>query len=295
MADIVYKDLGMTAEELESSIASAKEHNADAAAHVSATDRPTWNAKANKTELSAHTANANIHVTAAEKEKLAGLSNYDDSEIKADISEMFSEITVYLSPTGSDDNDGLTTSSRMQTLSAALEKHKNRYSLRLSLEAGEYTAGTITVENKRVAFSGANRDTTVINGTLTFNNCTVTASNVTFKGSTSDRSLTLQYSFLSCYRANFINEGSGEALLCVYSTNAYLDGSIISTAGTNAIRSSGAATLGLGYCIITGNIIASTGGEIRVVGGSRTGITKESGGIIFIDGALYNATAAAAE
>lgn len=223
------------------------------------------------------------------REDIDGLQqtvNDEIGSINSKIDGGFENLNLYLGPNGNDDNTGLDSNNRMKTIAAALEKYKDRYSLRFNLAAGEYSVGSLTIENKRIAIAGASRDNTFINGVLTFNSCTLSASNVTFTGNTSNRTVTLQYSLSSFYRANFINEGSGEALLCLYATNVYLDGSTITSTGTNAVRSSGAATVGLGYCTITGNVIVSTGGEVKVIGGSRTGVTKESGGVIFVDGVM---------
>lgn len=106
------------------------------------------------------------------------------------------------------------------------------------------------------------------------------------------------------YHAN-ISVLTGTAQLtdaCLFasiSSQCYLDGSTITVTGRDesdmssavAVRSSGGSVVGLGYCKISSTICASTTGEIKTIGSTVGGTKIESGGVIYVNGALTTATA----
>lgn len=93
MAD-QYKDITHTAEEIDNTIDGFSAHAADTVAHVTVLDRENWNAKVDSESGKGLSTN---DYTTAEKTKLAGLSNYDDSDVrsliagKADVADLTAE------------------------------------------------------------------------------------------------------------------------------------------------------------------------------------------------------------
>lgn len=217
-----------------------------------------------------------------------------------------SRLTVYLNAdTGSDTNDGLTANNPMKTVTAVFTKYADYGNIRLQFAAGAYDLG-INSESKKIALAGADAATTILNGRINVTSCTLTLSNLTVSITGNSRSAAISASTGSHvygYHANISSSAAtaqytDSCLIVNTSSQCYLDGSTITTTtsdGTDAdviaVRSGGGSVVGLGYCKINGTICASTTGEIKTTG-TTTGKTKiESGGLIYVNGALTTATA----
>ena len=212
-------------------------------------------------------------------------------------------VTVYLNAsTGSDANNGLSVDKPMGTVAAALKKYSTCANIRLQFAAGTYDIG-ISAENKKIALAGADAATTILNGRISVTSCTLTMSNLTVSASGYGGGAAISASTGSHvygYRANIsISTATAQymepCLFVSISSHCYLDGATVAmTAEENesdvssaiAIRSSGGSVTGLGYCKITGLVCASTTGEIKTINSTVGGTKIESGGVIYVNGAL---------
>ena len=205
------------------------------------------------------------------------------------LSTALNRTTIYLNQeTGNDDNDGLTVSAPMKTITSALDRYSFYSNIRLQLAAGTYDIGTMTAENKKIAIVGAGVSATTICGKINVTSCclTLSALTITADSGTDPIVSVATGSHLYAYRANFTSVGGAECLRISTASQCYLDGSVFVTdAETDiVIRSSGGAVIGLGYCTIPGLVCASTTGVINTTGGTIGGTKIDSGGIISING-----------
>lgn len=216
-------------------------------------------------------------------------------------------VTVYLNAsTGSDANNGLSVDKPMGTVAAALKKYSTCANIRLQFAAGTYDIG-ISAENKRIALVGEDTTTTILNGRIDIVGCTLSIAGLTVSASGYGTKGVIRASTGSHvygYRAN-ISVSSGTAqytdpcLFITASSQCYLDGATITVTTDDAsevssviaVRSSGGSVVGLGYCKISSTICASTTGEIKTIGSTVGGTKIESGGVIYVNGALTTATA----
>lgn len=216
-------------------------------------------------------------------------------------------VTVYLNAsTGSDADSGLSVDKPMGTVAAALKKYSTCANIRLQFAAGTYDIG-ISAENKKIALAGADTATTILNGRISVTSCTLTMSNLTVSASGYGGGATVSASTGSHvygYRANISISTSTAQYMepCLFvstSSQCYLDGAAITMTAEDesnassaiAVRSSGGSVVGLGYCKISSTICASTTGEIKTIGSTVGGTKIESGGVIYVNGALTTATA----
>lgn len=97
--EIQYKDLNHSAAELDQAVEDISSHKTDTTKHITAAERTAWNAKADGTSVYTKTETdtalsakvdkvsgkglSTNDYTTEEKQKLAGLSNYDDTVVKA--------------------------------------------------------------------------------------------------------------------------------------------------------------------------------------------------------------------
>ena len=211
-------------------------------------------------------------------------------------------LTFYVNAeAGDDSNAGTSVGAPLKTVAAALNKYPFYSNIRIQLAAGTYDIGTITAENKRIAWVGADASTTILNGHIDVVSCTLSMANLTISASgygTKGAISASTGSHVYGYHAN-ISVASGTAqytdpcLFITTSSQCYLDGATITVTTDDAsevssviaVRSSGGAVTGLGYCKITGLVCASTTGEAKLTGCTVTGTKIESGGVIFINGA----------
>lgn len=216
-------------------------------------------------------------------------------------------VTVYLNAsTGSDANNGLSVDKPMGTVAAALKKYSTCANIRLQFAAGTYDIG-ISAENKRIALVGEDTATTILNGRINIVGCTLSIAGLTVSASGYGTKGVIHASTGSHvygYYAN-ISVSSGTAqytdpcLSITTSSQCYLDGATITVTTDDAsevssviaVRSSGGSVVGLGYCKISSTICASTTGEIKTIGSTVGGTKIESGGVIYVNGALTTATA----
>ena len=206
------------------------------------------------------------------------------------LSTALNRTTIYLNQeTGNDDNDGLTVSAPMKTITSALDRYSFYSNIRLQLVAGTYDIGTMTAENKKIAIVGAGVASTTLIGRINVTSCclTLSALTVTADSGTDPIVSVATGSHIYGYRANFTSTGGAECLRITTASQCYLDGSVFVTdAETDTvIRSSGGAVTGLGYCTVPGIVCASTTGLVNMTGGTVKGTKIETGGIIFINGA----------
>lgn len=216
-------------------------------------------------------------------------------------------VTVYLNAsTGSDANSGLSVDKPMRTVTAALKKYSTCANIRLQFAAGTYDIG-ISAENKRITLVGEDTATTILNGRIDIVGCTLSIAGLTVSASGYSTKGVIRASTGSHvygYHAN-ISVSSGTAqytdpcLFITTSSQCYLDGATITVtiddasevSSVIAVRSSGGSVVGLGYCKISSTICASTTGEIKTIGSTVGGTKIESGGVIYVNGALTTATA----
>ena len=216
-------------------------------------------------------------------------------------------VTVYLNAsTGSDANSGLSVDKPMRTVTAALKKYSTCANIRLQFAAGTYDIG-ISAENKKIALVGEGTTTTILNGRIDIVGCTLSIASLTVSASGYSTKGVIRASTGSHvygYHAN-ISVSSGTAqytdpcLFITTSSQCYLDGATITVTTDDAsevssviaVRSSGGSVVGLGYCKISSTICASTTGEIKTIGSTVGGTKIESGGVIYVNGALTTATA----
>ena len=216
-------------------------------------------------------------------------------------------VTVYLNAsTGSDANSGLSVDKPMRTVTAALKKYSTCANIRLQFAAGTYDIG-ISAENKKIALVGEDTATTILNGRIDIVGCTLSIAGLTVSASGYSTKGVIRASTGSHvygYHAN-ISVSSGTAqytdpcLFITTSSQCYLDGATITVTTDDAsevssviaVRSSGGSVVGLGYCKISSTICASTTGEIKTIGSTVGGTKIESGGVIYVNGALTTATA----
>lgn len=216
-------------------------------------------------------------------------------------------VTVYLNAsTGSDANNGLSVDKPMGTVAAALKKYSTCANICLQFAAGTYDIG-ISAENKRITLVGEDTATTILNGRIDIVGCTLSIAGLTVSASGYSTKGVIRASTGSHvygYHAN-ISVSSGTAqytdpcLFITTSSQCYLDGATITVTTDDAsevssviaVRSSGGSVVGLGYCKISSTICASTTGEIKTIGSTVGGTKIESGGVIYVNGALTTATA----
>ena len=216
-------------------------------------------------------------------------------------------VTVYLNAsTGSDANNGLSVDKPMGTVAAALKKYSTCANICLQFAAGTYDIG-ISAENKRITLVGEDTATTILNGRVDIAGCTLSIASLTVSASGYSTKGVIRASTGSHvygYHAN-ISVSSGTAqytdpcLFITTSSQCYLDGATITVtiddasevSSVIAVRSSGGSVVGLGYCKISSTICASTTGEIKTIGSTVGGTKIESGGVIYVNGALTTATA----
>lgn len=216
-------------------------------------------------------------------------------------------VTVYLNAsTGSDANSGLSVDKPMRTVTAALKKYSTCANIRLQFAAGTYDIG-ISAENKKIALVGEDTATTILNGRIDIVGCTLSIAGLTVSASGYGTKGVIRASTGSHvygYHAN-ISVSSGTAqytdpcLFITASSQCYLDGATITVTTDDAsevssviaVRSSGGSVVGLGYCKISSTICASTTGEIKTISSTVGGTKIESGGLIYVNGALTTATA----
>ena len=216
-------------------------------------------------------------------------------------------VTVYLNAsTGSDANNGLSVDKPMRTVTAALKKYSTCANICLQFAAGTYDIG-ISAENKRITLVGEDTATTILNGRIDIVGCTLSIAGLTVSASGYSTKGVIRASTGSHvygYHAN-ISVSSGTAqytdpcLFIATSSQCYLDGATITVTTDDAseassviaVRSSGGSVVGLGYCKISSTICASTTGEIKTFGSTVGGTKIESGGVIYVNGALTTATA----
>jgi len=216
-------------------------------------------------------------------------------------------VTVYLNAsTGSDANNGLSVDKPMGTVAAALKKYSTCANICLQFAAGTYDIG-ISAENKRIMLVGEDTATTILNGRIDIVGCTLSIAGLTVSASGYSTKGVIRASTGSHvygYHAN-ISVSSGTAqytdpcLFITTSSQCYLDGATITVtiddasevSSVIAVRSSGGSVVGLGYCKISSTICASTTGEIKTIGSTVGGTKIESGGVIYVNGALTTATA----
>lgn len=216
-------------------------------------------------------------------------------------------VTVYLNASiGSDANSGLSVDKPMRTVTAALKKYSTCANIRLQFAAGTYDIG-ISAENKRITLVGEDTATTILNGRIDIVGCTLSIAGLTVSASGYSTKGVIRASTGSHvygYHAN-ISVSSGTAqytdpcLFIATSSQCYLDGATITVttgdasevSSVIAVRSSGGSVVGLGYCKISSTICASTTGEIKTFGSTVGGTKIESGGVIYVNGALTTATA----
>lgn len=222
-----------------------------------------------------------------------GLIYLDGVQVAPDLlTNLFKRKTIYVDKTnGADTNSGLLTSVPMKTIDAALNKYKPYQNLAISLAAGNYTlTSTVSLERQRLSITGADRSTTTITGKFSLVNADLSTSNIKLIGAEEDTSQIVNLSSnssLYCYHTDFSTSATQvEAIRATINSNAYLDGAVftLGEATTNAVRSSGASVIGLGYCTIPGQIIASSSGQILITSGTITTTKVETGGIIYKDG-----------
>lgn len=215
--------------------------------------------------------------------------------------------TIYLNAsTGSDANSGLSVDKPMRTVTAALKKYSTCANIRLQFAAGTYDIG-VSAENKKIALVGEDTATTILNGRIDIVGCTLSIAGLTVSASGYGTKGVIRASTGSHvygYHAN-ISVSSGTAqytdpcLFITASSQCYLDGATITVTTDDAsevssviaVRSSGGSVVGLGYCKISSTICASTTGEIKTIGSTVGGTKIESGGVIYVNGALTTATA----
>lgn len=216
-------------------------------------------------------------------------------------------VIVYLNAsTGSDANSGLSVDKPMRTVTAALKKYSTCANIRLQFAAGTYDIG-VSAENKKIALVGEDTATTILNGRIDIVGCTLSIAGLTVSASGYSTKGVIRASTGSHvygYHAN-ISVSSGTAqytdpcLFITASSQCYLDGATITVTTDDAsevssviaVRSSGGSVVGLGYCKISSTICASTTGEIKTIGSTVGGTKIESGGVIYVNGALTTATA----
>lgn len=216
-------------------------------------------------------------------------------------------VIVYLNAsTGSDANSGLSVDKPMRTVTAALKKYSTCANIRLQFAAGTYDIG-VSAENKKIALVGEDTATTILNGRIDIVGCTLSIAGLTVSASGYSTKGVIRASTGSHvygYHAN-ISVSSGTAqytdpcLFITTSSQCYLDGATITVTTDDAsevssviaVRSSGGSVVGLGYCKISSTICASTTGEIKTIGSTVGGTKIESGGVIYVNGALTTATA----
>jgi len=216
-------------------------------------------------------------------------------------------VIVYLNAsTGSDANSGLSVDKPMRTVTAALKKYSTCANIRLQFAAGTYDID-VSAENKKIALVGEDTATTILNGRIDIVGCTLSIAGLTVSASGYSTKGVIRASTGSHvygYHAN-ISVSSGTAqytdpcLFITASSQCYLDGATITVTTDDAskvssviaVRSSGGSVVGLGYCKISSTICASTTGEIKTIGSTVGGTKIESGGVIYVNGALTTATA----
>ncbi len=216
-------------------------------------------------------------------------------------------LTFYINAeTGDDSNAGTSVSAPLKTVAAALNKYPFYSNIRIQLAAGTYDIG-ISAENKKIALVGKGTTTTILNGRIDIVGCTLSIASLTVSASGYSTKGVIRASTGSHvygYRAN-ISVSSGTAqytdpcLFITASSQCYLDGATITVTTDDAsevssviaVRSSGGSVVGLGYCKISSTICASTTGEIKTIGSTVGGTKIESGGLIYVNGALTTATA----
>lgn len=214
-------------------------------------------------------------------------------EIAEDLSEIFTRFTVYLSPEGSDDNDGLTAGSPMQTVSAALGKYSGKNELLLRLAAGTYHIGTLSVKNKNLYLIGTNSEATVLDGNISAENCALRMEYIGVSATTGSYAIDVRYGFYFGYAIKVTTQGTTAPIALARAAIGMVDvGTFTAPAESgNAVVAAGGSTLSLSSCTVTGIVRASTCGAVRVDRGSRSGVTEATAGMVFVDGVRYSTSA----
>lgn len=236
-----------------------------------------------------------------------GIITIDGLQVAPPVAAASTQKILYInSETGSDENSGQSVGAPLKTAAAALKKCEYYSNVRLQFAAGTYDIG-ISAENKKIALVGEDTTTTILNGRINIVGCTLSIAGLTVSASGYGTKGVIHASTGSHvygYYAN-ISVSSGTAqytdpcLFITTSSQCYLDGATITVTTDDAsevssviaVRSSGGSVVGLGYCKISSTICASTTGEIKTIGSTVGGTKIESGGVIYVNGALTTATA----
>lgn len=215
----------------------------------------------------------------------------DVTELREDVDGMYDRFQVYIGPAGNDNNDGLDTSRKMRTLQAVLDKYKDKKELFVRLDAGTYNIGNIAIYNKNLFLSGV-RNSSILNGKINGENGVLRLEYIDMIGpETADSStytVSNRYGPLFMYACNITAQGSGTPVTLVRCNMGAFDlcNFTAPSESSPAITVSGGSIGEFSSCNLSGILRVANGGMAIVDRGTRSGITKVNGGIVFVDGVM---------
>lgn len=175
-------------------------------------------------------------------------------------------ITVYISNTGSNDNDGLSADAPLLNLSGLSNLYKNTKQLIIKFLNGTYTDHIIfnAYQYVTITSNSGNASDVIFTGGIEVNNSSAIVKDVTFNGATYDGSaLVIRRSNITVQDCAFIGASDKACLKCITSQANVQDCSF--STGLYAIRGENAAYIGVqgctgsnittSYCAVSGSTI----------------------------------------
>ena len=314
--NIEYKKLSHTGEQIDAAVNEHNSHVSNATIHITASERNAWNQNSTNistlnTTVSALSTEVSGKVdkvtgkqlstedyTTAEKTKLAGLSNYDDSALSASVADATKAITgnmtLYVNgATGSDDNSGTSSSEAFATVEKAITEGCKYRSAIINIAAGEYTlaAGSIEIRGAySLSIRGNGAESTIINGrfsadrgayvnftNMTINSTNDSASNGGVFGFEAAQ-IYLNSVTISASKGPCVNASS---ITAVYANSC----TFVGTPSYTVRVASGARAVVRSCTGLSGkNARAEVSGELRLDQCTDMAYTNATQGIVFVDG-----------
>lgn len=259
--------------------------------------------------------------TDEEKEKLAGLENYDDTDIRNElrtkaaatsvytkvevdefIYELEDEISVYGDYSGSlyvdsvngDDENSGASGSPFRTLEKAIQEAAKYRSCIVNLAEGTYGTAGVAMEIRgfsSISLRGAGIDSTIIQGRfnidrggwVTFQNLTISGAPTTYNGC-----IYLYEGGQAYVYACKLNPSAGYCIQAASMGRAYLVNCNFSGTPSNIGRVYGSAILHFRTCEtdLTSNnkVLVQNGGELHLDGSPELSASQSGTGRLYIDG-----------
>lgn len=266
--------------------------------------------------------------TDEEKEKLAGLENYNDTEIrdeletkaaatsvytKAEVDEFIYELedevsvygdyssSLYVDSVNGDDENSGASGSPLRTLEKAIQEAAKRRSCIVNLAEGTYDTAGVAIEVRgfsSISLRGAGIDSTIIQGRFNIDRgAWVTFQNLTISGAptTANGCIYLYENGQTYINACKFSPSAGYCVHASSMSRAYFASCNFSGTPSNIGRVYGGALLHFRTCEtdLTSNnkVLVQNGGELHLDGSPELSATQSGTGRLYIDGVQTAPTA----